>query len=221
MVANALGSPLGALVERFGARRAVGLVGAHDPAIDLPVEPPRPEFRSALSFLGTYGSDRADALEHLFFEPARLLPDRRFVLAGGGFAQGRLAPGITYFPVVTPLDQAEFFSAAECALVIARRAALGDGASATARLFQAAGAGARVLTDPFPGLESLFRVGEEVLLARDSGDVLAALDLSPEERRAIGLRARHRALREHTYARRAIELVQRLDEISGGRRPPR
>src|SRR3546814_1435456 len=35
-----------------------------------------------LSYLGTYSPDRQPTLEKLLIEPARLLPDRRFVVAG-------------------------------------------------------------------------------------------------------------------------------------------
>jgi spore maturation protein CgeB len=211
--ANALGTPLATLVERYGARRAVGLLPAHDPGIDRPLAAPRAEFRSTLSFLGAYEPARAAPLETFLFEPARRRPGG-FVVAGGGFADGPLPAGVTYFPHIAPRDQAEFFSAAECVLAVARGALLDGGACPPARLFEAAGAGACVLASPFPGLESLFRVGEEVLLVRDTADVLAALDLDPVQRRAIGLRARYRALRDHTYARRALEFLDYLGAIS-------
>src|SRR6185295_10023030 len=95
-----------------------------------------------LSFLGGFGSDREETLERLLFEPARRRADGRFVVAGPGFANGRLPPGAMYFPYVAPDERAEFDGAAGCVLSAGRHGTFAPSCSPPARLFEAAGAGA-------------------------------------------------------------------------------
>jgi spore maturation protein CgeB len=81
------------------------------------------------------------------------------------------------------------------------------GWSPSVRLFEAAACGTPIISDSWPGLEAIFRIGEEILIARSSTQVLQYLQDVPErERRALGERARKRVLAEHTAAHRAREL---------------
>ena len=83
------------------------------------------------------------------------------------------------------------------------------------RLFEAAACGTPVLSDVWDGLESFFRPGDEILLARSTEEAVAALDRSPEQLRRIGARARERALAEHTAAHRAQEMLAALQPGRG------
>ncbi len=76
------------------------------------------------------------------------------------------------------------------------------------RLFEAAACGVPAITDAWEGIEAFFRPGEEILVARSAGDVVAAVSRSREELARIGHAARQRALEEHTADRRAIELLR-------------
>ena len=90
------------------------------------------------------------------------------------------------------------------------------GWSPSVRLFEAACAGAPILTDDWEGLEAFFTPGEELLVVRSSGDVLEALDkMSENDRRALAARARRRVLAEHTAAHRAATLVGYVHERRG------
>ena len=84
------------------------------------------------------------------------------------------------------------------------------------RLFEAAACGAAIVSDVFEGLDRFFAPGREILVAKSTADVLAALSLSDEELSRIGHAARERALEEHTADRRARELVAAV-EAAGGR----
>lgn len=79
------------------------------------------------------------------------------------------------------------------------------------RLFEAAACGTAILTDAWPGLEQFFTPGEEVLVARDTADTLAALDVPRDELARIAARARERALDEHTAGRRAPKLEEAVE----------
>lgn len=63
------------------------------------------------------------------------------------------------------------------------------------------------MSDAWEGLDTFFEPGREILVARDTSDVLDALALSDRELRAIAQRARERVLADHTAERRAHELV--------------
>jgi spore maturation protein CgeB len=74
-------------------------------------------------------------------------------------------------------------------------------------VFEAAGAGACLISDAWEGLEQFLTPGAEVIACRSGADVAAAvreLDCATAER--IGAAARERVLSEHTYAHRAREV---------------
>jgi spore maturation protein CgeB len=73
-------------------------------------------------------------------------------------------------------------------------------------VFEAAGAGACLITDAWVGIEDFLTPGDEVLVARDGQDVAAFVEsVSAAKAREIGQRALQRVLNEHTYAQRAAQ----------------
>ncbi len=81
------------------------------------------------------------------------------------------------------------------------------GFSPPTRIFEAAGAGACLITDEWEGIELFLEPEREVLVARDGAEVAEHLqNLTPDRARAIGRAALHRVLAEHTYAHRAAQL---------------
>jgi spore maturation protein CgeB len=78
------------------------------------------------------------------------------------------------------------------------------GFSPATRIFEAAGAGACLITDDWQGLELFLTPDVDVLVARDTVDVVEILaGLDAEKARRIGRSARARVLRDHTYDQRA------------------
>ncbi|HVV70406.1 MAG TPA: glycosyltransferase, partial [Verrucomicrobiae bacterium] len=85
------------------------------------------------------------------------------------------------------------------------------GFSPPTRVFEAAGAGACLITDDWPGIEMFLEPGREVLVARNGEEVAEHLRrLTPDQALAIGQAACRRVLREHTYNHRAEQLEQIL-----------
>jgi spore maturation protein CgeB len=83
---------------------------------------------------------------------------------------------------------------------------VGWGFSPSVRLFEAAACGCPIVSDDWPGLGTIFRVGDEVLLAQTGSDVISLLsDAEDAQLRRIGQAARQRVLSEHTATRRAEE----------------
>jgi spore maturation protein CgeB len=79
------------------------------------------------------------------------------------------------------------------------------------RLFEAAACGAAIVSDTWPGISQFYQPGEEILIASDSDDVIAALALDDGALRRMGQRARERTLDEHSTNQRARELVAYLE----------
>ena len=84
MLSHTGGQALRALRTVLGARRVAPLYGSVDPGVHYPV-PPKAPYQGDLSYLGTYAANRQAALERLFLEPARRLPQRRFVIGGAQY----------------------------------------------------------------------------------------------------------------------------------------
>ena len=72
--------------------------------------------------------------------------------------------------------------------------------------FCAAGSGAAIISDNWPGLETFFFPGKEILIADSSARVVSYLKaISEAEARAMGRRAQERVLSEHTAETRALQ----------------
>ena len=203
------------LRSRLGARRVAPLYGSVDPEVHRPSSP-RPAFAADLSYLGTYAVDRQPVLERLLFTPARRRPERRFVIAGAQYPADVTVPGnVRFADHLAPHQHSPFYASSPLTLNATRAAMFTLGYCPSARLFEAAGCGVPVLSDPWPGIESFFEPGREVLLASEPEQALAALELPVEELAAIGRRARDRALAEHTAAVRVVQLERLLDTTRG------
>jgi spore maturation protein CgeB len=81
-----------------------------------------------------------------------------------------------------------------------------NGYCPSGRLFEAAACGAAIVSDEWEGLNMFFTPGVEILIAKTTEDVIAALQRSPEELARIGRAARERTLERHTADVRAIEM---------------
>ncbi len=86
------------------------------------------------------------------------------------------------------------------------------GFSPATRVFEAAGAGACVITDAWTGVDLFLEPGTEILVARDGAEVVEHVaGLTSERAEAIGDRARRRVLASHTYAHRAALVASLLE----------
>jgi spore maturation protein CgeB len=73
-------------------------------------------------------------------------------------------------------------------------------------MFEAAACGAAMISDNWPGLDTFFKPGSEILLPATTEDAIrCVVELSDRERRSIGRNAMERVLAEHTSEQRASE----------------
>jgi spore maturation protein CgeB len=199
------GPTLERLERHYGAPRARALYCSADPDLYFPGDDPP---RWDLGYLGTYSDDRQPALERLLLEPSRRWAGGRFVVAGPQYPTSIAWPrNVERFEHLPPPEHRDFYNRQRFTLNLTRADMIRAGYSPSVRLFEAAACGTPILSDPWEGLETLFRPGEEILLTRSPAETLRHLRKTPEEeRRAIGERARRRVLSEHTAAQRAEEL---------------
>ncbi len=217
------GAALERLARRLGARRVAPLYGHVDPELHRPAEPVS-RYAADLSYLGTYAADRQEALEALFVAPARRRPKRRFLMAGALYPQDfPWCENIYFVRHLPPSEHPAFFSSSRLTLNVTRKAMAEMGWCPSGRLFEAAACGTAILSDHWAGLQSFFTPGEEILVARNTGEAIGALDLSDGEIARIARAARERCLADHTSDRRAgqlLELLQglrsRVPEMAGG-----
>ena len=195
----------------LGARQCVPIYNAVDPETHHPV-PARKEFVSTLSFLGNRLPDRESRVDEFFLAAAAHLPTDILLLGGSGWEDKTLPANVKYAGHVYTRDHNAFNCSARAVLNINRQSMASVGASPPTRIFEAAGAGACIISDRWDGIAQFLEPGRELLLA-DSGAAVADLvaALTPAEARAIGKAARRHVLAAHTYKHRAAEVEAVLE----------
>lgn len=213
------GDALDEIRTRLGARRVAPLYGSVDPEVHRRAETVD-YYRADLSYLGTYAEDRQALLERLFLRAAHRLPGQRFLIGGSMYPYEFPWTENTYYVRhVPPGDHPAFYSSSRMTLNVTRGAMAKLGYCPSGRIFEAAACGTPVLSDWFEGLDTFFTPGEEILVARDTGDTVRALELPREELERIARRARERTLDEHTAEHRVRELERAVEEASGASAP--
>jgi spore maturation protein CgeB len=192
------------LSRRFGARQPCALYCAVD---EIRYRPQRIRAVWDLGYLGTYAKDRQPALERLLIEPARRLPDRRFVVAGPQYPAGIDWPNnVDRIEHLPPSEHVAFYCRQRFTLNITRTNMIRTGWSPSVRLFEAAACATPIISDRWAGLDELLP-GGAVLIADGTDDVVSALSgMGEKARRQIGRLAREIVLTGHTGAGRAREL---------------
>jgi spore maturation protein CgeB len=203
--------------SRLGARHIEPLYGHVDTDIHRPVAP-QPHYRADLSYLGTYSDDRQRTLEAMFVAPARNRHDLRFLIGGAQYPDDfPWSPNIYFVRHLPPSEHAAFFASSRLTLNVTRRAMAQMGWCPSGRLFEAAACGVPLLSDSWEGIETFFAPGDEILLAKDEDDTLAALAMPDAELQRIARRGRERIMDRHTSDKRANELVAMFERAASGR----
>ncbi|HSU05528.1 MAG TPA: glycosyltransferase [Acetobacteraceae bacterium] len=196
------GEPVVDAYTELGAVSCVPVYNALDPETHYPVTAD-PALRADLSFLANRMPDREVRAREFFFRAAELLPDRRFLLGGWG-GDASVSGNVHRLGHVGTDRHNAFNCSALAVLNVARESMAAMGFCPATRVFEAAGAGACVITDSWYGIELFLAPDKEVLVARDGRDVAAHLAaLTPTRAEQIGRRGRERVLANHTYSGRA------------------
>ena len=200
------GEPVVKAYKALGARECVPIYNALDPATHYPVSP-NPQFECDLGFLGNRLPDRESRVEEFFLGAASQLPQSRFLLGGNGWNDKPIPSNVNYIGHVYTRDHNAFNCTPKAVLNISRESMARYGFSPATRVFEAAGAGACIITDTWEGIELFLEPGREILVAQDGLIVAEQLrNLTPEKAHSIGKAAYRRVLAEHTYTHRAAQL---------------
>lgn len=189
----------------FGARAYYSMYNGLDPETHHPVAPD-PSFACDVAFLGNRLPDREARVDELFLRAASLAPEYSFVLGGEGWADKTMPRNVRWIGHVPTAGHNTVNCSASMVMNINRSSMAEFGFSPPTRVFEVAGAGSCLLCDDWPGIFDCFAPEAEVLVIQRAEDVAHALrNHDPAERKQIGDSFRRRALRDHTYARRAAQ----------------
>lgn len=199
------GPTLDRLEQQYKSPFARAFYCSVDPSLYFPEQT---ETRWDLGYLGTFSDDRQPTVERLLTEPAKRLPENRFIVAGPQYPDSLQWPeNVERIVHLNPAEHRRFYNAQRFTLNVTRADMIRAGYSPSVRLFEAAACGTPIISDDWTGLDTIFEPGREILIAHSTDEVVSILREMPEsERQAIGQRARRRVLAEHTAAHRAAEL---------------
>lgn len=209
------GPPVVEAYREFGAANCVPVYNALDPTIHHPVDP-NPNYDADLSFRGSRLPSSEARVEQFFLGAAEALPERRFLIGGEGWETKAMPANVRHAGRVPPSEHNAFNCTPLAVLNVAGDDSAAAGFLPPARVFEATGAAACLITDAWEGIELFLQPEAEVLVARDAQDVAHFVEaLTPVVARAIGEAALRRVLFEHTYANRGAQvdalLSQRLE----------
>jgi len=208
-----------ARLRELGARRAEAVFWGADPELFSP----RHVAKDVDVFFYGYGDKfRREWMRALVGEPSRELPDVDFALGGRDF-QGDVGQARTLGDV--PFNAFSYaISAARINLNITRRSHATVPASSTSRPFELAACGAAIVSNPVAGIDTWFEPGRELVIvenAEEAVDAYRELLADPRAAEELGARARERVLDEHTYARRARQVLDLIGiTLRGGAAVP-
>ncbi|MDX5422753.1 MAG: glycosyltransferase [Hymenobacteraceae bacterium] len=204
------GDPVVNAYEALGAKKCVPIYNALDTATHFPVEPDA-RFACDLAFLGNRLPDREARVEEFFLKPAALQLNKQFIIGGSGWGDKQMPENVKYTGHVYTKDHNAFNCTPKAVLNISRESMARYGFSPATRVFEAAGAGACIITDYWEGIDFFFEPGKEILVAKDGAEVAAILsELTEDKAKAIGKAAYQQVLSAHTYSHRAEQLEKLL-----------
>jgi spore maturation protein CgeB len=210
------GPILDRIESEFGSPMARPLYCSVDAAMYFPE---RTTIRWDLGYMGTYSDDRQPVLKSLLLEPARKWKDGRFVVAGPQYPKSVKWPrNVKRFVHLSPAKHRAFYNAQRFTLNITRAQMVQAGYSPSVRLFEAAACGTPIISDSWPGLETILKPEKEILVADSSLEALEYLQTITESQRCrLGDNARRTVLAKHTARHRVLEIEQYYHEITGTR----
>jgi spore maturation protein CgeB len=220
---NGGGPELVKYYERLGARTCHPIYNALDSTVHYPV-PFDPKRACDLLLLGDNSPEIEFQVEKLFLGAAERAPEFTFALAGQGWETTSLPMNVRWLGHVSDCDHNVLNCSARLVLNLTPQSMARAGFSPSASLFEAAASGACVISDPWKGIETFFEPGCEILVARDASEIADLVrTVDAPLAREIGGAMRRRAMLEHTYALRSLQvreiLRQSTPEVLSWRRP--
>lgn len=204
------GDPVIDAYKSLNARVCTPIYNALDPETHFKV-PKETDFVADIAFLGNRLPDREERVWEFFIHVAEKLPRIKFLLGGNGWNTVTLPPNIKYIGHVYTYQHNAFNSSPRIILNISRQSMADYGFSPATRVFEAAGAGACILTDFWNGIEKFFEPGKEIFVAESGSDVVSLLmNISQKKAEEYGHAALKKVLDAHSYEKRANQIDRLL-----------
>lgn len=199
------GQILKMLERQYGSPMARPLYCSVDPDLYRPLHCPQ---TTDLGYIGTYSADRQGPLGRLLLEPAWTWQEGSFVVAGPLYPADIAWPAnVRKIEHLPPSAHPEFYSSLRFTLNLTRADMIAAGYSPSVRLFEAASCGTPIISDNWPGLDTFFKPGKEILIAEDAQQVLSIIRTTSDQQRFdIADAARIRIMKNHTSYARAEQL---------------
>jgi glycosyltransferase involved in cell wall biosynthesis len=172
----------------------------YDPKVNYPLN--KESFKYDVVFLANnYGTTFPDG--KIREEAARVIRSH-FSERAGVFGSGHVPP----VPALDPSRANETYNDSMCTLSISHFNNISHYFSD--RLLGCLASGRPTISWYFPGIESYFVEGKEILVVRNTQDIVNAINYckaNPEAAKQIGINGAQKALKEHTFTSRIIELL--------------
>jgi spore maturation protein CgeB len=211
------GAPVVDHYTALGAQNCHPIYNALEPDSHFSVSPD-PSLVCDLVFVGNRLPDRERRVEQFFLRASELAPELKFILGGEGWGSKQLPSNVRWIGHVGTSVHNRVNSSARMVLNINRESMAEVGFSPPTRVFEAAGAGACLITDHWTGVEAFFAPGREILVARNAEDIVQHLrNTSRERAKAMGEAMLERALHDHTYSLRAQQVDSIITSARKGR----
>lgn len=208
------GEPVVRHYKGLGARNCYPIYNALDPDSHYPVAAD-PMLQCDLAFMGNRLPDRERRVEHFFLNAARLAPEFSFILGGEGWEGKSIPNNVRWVGHVATSNHNRMNCSARTVLNLNRDSMASVGFSPPTRIFEAAGAGACLITDDWKGIETFFQPEREILITKSAMQLVNLLrTIDPRQASQVGRAMRERALAEHTYAQRARQVNEILEASS-------
>lgn len=158
-------------------------------------------------FYGHGREYRADWIDRMIAIPSRRMAASRFAVRGmnlGDIGNAKRLPYLSFSKL------REYVCRSKINLCITRGAHASVYGSSSSRPFELGAMAACIVANPYQGMEEWFQPEKEIIVARSADEAIdryAYLLAHDSERRAIGIAARRRVLKQHTFRHRADDLV--------------
>jgi len=172
---------------------------------------PDSNFETDVVFVGTNIWERSSSIKRLMFEPSKELSDLDFKLYGSGWDDWNQ---LSKYPVgfggwIDNGNLHKAFSNATVTINATRKTYQRINCVPSNRIFDTMASGTVLLSDELPGIESLFNVGEDLLIASTTTDAInhiKAVQDDPIRAESISTQARESILGGHTWAHRVEQI---------------
>ena len=200
------------LENHYGSPTAKALYCSVDPELYYPEAIDK---KWQLGYLGTHSRDRQPTVNELLMKPAINLLKERFVVAGPQYPEEIHWPeNVERIDHLPPKKHREFYNSQKFTLNVTREDMIKAGYSPSVRLFEAAACGVPIISDYWDGIDSIFELEKEILLAKTASQVLEYFrEIDEKERKQIATRARQKVLHSHTSKARAKELEGYVNQV--------